>query len=296
MTLPAYSAMASNNERILGRAGERDGIDIIVNMATEDEEEALRDEEMETLYQIRQTRRQQIAERDQRQTERDAARRQRDNAALADIRSRTRAANNDTSVQDLQQQATQARQQRLRSVSSVSYADLGVARHDGSRVDASNFESEDIGLLSDAASVGRRSRDMTPSLHRRDVSVGSFVSVNSDVPSPAYPGSRSSSSVDMSRTITGDGQLGSRPEMVEADVGGEGMLPPQYEEMSLDEENSPPQYAQGEQRREGRGEDLQDPRQERQRSSSYVGQLPEIVIGPEISLDLGEQSTRRDGR
>ncbi|KAK3180178.1 hypothetical protein K4F52_008480 [Lecanicillium sp. MT-2017a] len=291
MTLPPYSVSASNTEQILGREGDRDGIDVIVNMATEENDEALRDEEMETLYQIREARRRQIAEREERRSERAAARQRRDNSALAEINERTRAANDDTTVDDLRQHASNTQDRRLRSVSSVSYADLGIARHDGSRVDVSNVDAENTGLLSDAASIGRTSRDMTPSRHRRDLSVGSFVSVDSGIPSPAYPGSRSSSRVDVSRTLSAeDPGLGSSPEMVEADLGDESMPPPEYEEVSLGEDDAqqPPQYA------EERAEQLQVPETStgRQRSSSYTGPLPDIVIGEAFSVDLGEAPTR----
>ncbi|KAM3468422.1 hypothetical protein MY5147_007964, partial [Beauveria neobassiana] len=81
MTLPAYRAEASTNEQVLGRAGDRDGVDVIVDLPTEEREEALRDEEMAALYQIRALRRQQILEREQRRTEREAARARNDRAA-----------------------------------------------------------------------------------------------------------------------------------------------------------------------------------------------------------------------
>ena len=57
MTLPAYRPKATEQELVLGREGERDGIDIVVELQTAEDEEALRDEEMEALYQIRAARR-----------------------------------------------------------------------------------------------------------------------------------------------------------------------------------------------------------------------------------------------
>lgn len=55
MTLPAYSRSVRENERILAREGERDGIDVVLEAPeTEMEEEERREEEMESLYQIRQ--------------------------------------------------------------------------------------------------------------------------------------------------------------------------------------------------------------------------------------------------
>ena len=65
VTLPPYRQSALHTERVLGREGERDGVDVIVDLPTEEDHEAQREDEMEALYQIRQTRRQQIAERDE---------------------------------------------------------------------------------------------------------------------------------------------------------------------------------------------------------------------------------------
>ena len=46
MTLPAYSSAARENERVLGREGERAGMDNVIELPeTQDEEEMQRDEE-----------------------------------------------------------------------------------------------------------------------------------------------------------------------------------------------------------------------------------------------------------
>lgn len=153
ITLPAYRPDADNGEQVLGREGERDGVDVIVELPTAEDAENLREEEMETLYQIRQTRRRQNQEREDRRRERQEAQQRGDQRALAQIRASTRAANEDHSLDELRANVGRIQENRNRSVSSVSYGELGVARHDGSRLRASSNDSERMGLLSDAASI-----------------------------------------------------------------------------------------------------------------------------------------------
>jgi hypothetical protein len=62
MTLPPYSHAPRETEEIIGREGERDGLDMVVEFPeTQDEEERQREDQMESLYQIRLARRQEIA-------------------------------------------------------------------------------------------------------------------------------------------------------------------------------------------------------------------------------------------
>lgn len=231
MTLPAYRPMASNNEQVLGREGERDGVDVIVDLPTAEDDEALRDQEMEALYQVRVARRQMNAEREERRRQRQEAQARNDQTALAQIRASARAAagNNDT-LNELRQNVGQVQESRHRSVSSVSYGDLGVARHDGTRLRASSNDSERMGLLSDAASIAlsARSGAHSPGLgsrHQRGASVSSVVSdIDSDFPSPGLTRPRTSS----------QGRAGSSPELVEAHEAGP---PPEYENVSLDDDS-----------------------------------------------------------
>jgi hypothetical protein len=189
MTLPAYSATANANEQVLGKEGERAGIDVVLeHPETVDEEEERRDEEMESLYQIRRARRQEAAEREERRRARREARDRGDLVTLArlEAESRRRAAEAaDGLLLSAQLIAEhQARNgSRDRRVSSVQYADVGVARHDGSRVRAASFESDHRPLLDSAASFGAasvatRPGSETPSgYHRRsDVSAISATS------------------------------------------------------------------------------------------------------------------------
>ena len=128
---------------------------------------------MESLYQIRQTRRQEINERNQRRRERQAAREAGDWARLeqlrlqSEARARARAgsaASAGSSTTSLPIAAANAssmiadhharNSSRDRRVSSVSYAELGLARHDGSRLRADSVESDHRPLLDSAASMG----------------------------------------------------------------------------------------------------------------------------------------------
>jgi hypothetical protein len=61
MTLPAYSRSVRENERVLGREGERAGMDNVVELPeTAEDEESQRNDEMESLYQIRLARRAEV--------------------------------------------------------------------------------------------------------------------------------------------------------------------------------------------------------------------------------------------
>ncbi|KFA65569.1 hypothetical protein S40285_04324 [Stachybotrys chlorohalonatus IBT 40285] len=235
MTLPAYRPSAANNEQVLGREGDRDGIDVIVDLPNEEDLERQRDQEMEAMYQIRAARREQSSARSERTREQEEAAARRDNAALADIRARTRAASNShqTQIEELRGDIERLKDARQRSVSSVSYADLGVARHDGTRLRASSNDSERMGLLSDAASFTQstRSRGHSPGLrHQRNQSVSSVGSFDSDFTAPR-------------RRSSAEDRAGSSPELVEADVGTEAMPPPEYEDVSLNDELDVPPNA-----------------------------------------------------
>ncbi|KAH9868342.1 hypothetical protein J1614_007414 [Plenodomus biglobosus] len=158
MTLPAYSPAVRDNERVLAREGERGGIDSVVELPeTLDEEEQQRDEEMESLYQIRLARRIEAADREARRQARRDARARGDVQALTDLR---RAADEaaDLSVSQILIAEHQNRvRNRERRVSSVAYGDLGVARHDGTRLRANSSESDHRPLLDSAASISGQS-------------------------------------------------------------------------------------------------------------------------------------------
>ncbi|KAJ9662301.1 hypothetical protein H2198_001435 [Neophaeococcomyces mojaviensis] len=161
MTLPAYSQAPKETEQVLGREGERGGMDTVVEYPeTVEEEEAVRDAEMESLYQIRQARRREIAEREERRRERREARERGDSQRLEELRresrQRTQAANNGSTgnlTADVLIAEHQSRP-KDRRVSSVAYGAVGQVRHDGTRVRANSHESERGGLLAGAAPMG----------------------------------------------------------------------------------------------------------------------------------------------
>ena len=155
-TLPAYSAVPLENEGVLGREGERAGMDTVVEFPeTNEEEEGRREAEMASLWQIRQQRRQEAAEREDRRRRRREARARGDMEALSALRHETalrvtlERANGSNSMV-----AEHNARPRERRISAVSYGDLGVARHDGSRVRANSTESDSRPLLNDASRTG----------------------------------------------------------------------------------------------------------------------------------------------
>lgn len=276
MTLPAYRPTANTNEQVLGREGERSGVDIIVDLPDEEHHEALRDEEMAALYEVRELRRQFAASEETRRAEQQDALRRNDVSSLLESRTRSRSSAENTNgrIDELRVQIVDARDRRHRSVSSVSYGDLGVARHDGSRLRASSNDSERMGLLSDAASIGSAS-------HHRGRSVSSVGSVDSRSQSPA------------NRPASSEPIAGSSPELVDGDLGSESHPPPEYEEASSRGESpaivsashspreSPPDYSSPiEQRNPGRDLGLNI-------------SLPEIRIEPEINMDRSSSTARR---
>jgi hypothetical protein len=167
MTLPAYSRTPKDTEQVIGREGERAGMDTVVEFPeTADDEEARREEQMESLYQIRLARRREIAEREERRRERREARERGDTARLEELRREQRqragestsSLNGGVSVSAATLIAEHQSRGRERRVSSVAYASLGEVRHDGTRLRANSAEEERGGLLSDAAPMGGSTR------------------------------------------------------------------------------------------------------------------------------------------
>ncbi|TGJ85706.1 hypothetical protein E0Z10_g3023 [Xylaria hypoxylon] len=336
MTLPKYTNTANEDERVLGRAGERDGVDIILEMPSAEQHEALRDEEMETMYQIRLTRRQMNSEREERRRLTQEARQRGDTAALDELRARRRAENEDTTIEELRETQGQIRTRRERAVSSVSYADLGVARHDGSRLRANSTESERVGLLSDAASIALSTRSPSAMSNRRVSDLGSLAL---DTRSPSAQSHHRMRSVSSVLSLDNNGELsprsgaatpqlggghhtraGSSPEILtEADLGDSDMPPPDYEDVSLDDARSgattpmlfhepPPGYS-GHDRKNSESEsgDLAGPADDdRGRRSSHlssrgvggVPQLPSLRIRglPQIVIEPSTAHPGEHGR
>jgi len=196
MTLPPYHPTPHPHERLIAREGERAGIDTVIEFPeTADEEELRREQEMDSLFQIRQARRQEIAERNERRRERAEARAAGDWARLEQLRlqsqMRTRAraestgsatsstldqpagivitsSHGNTSTNSLIADHHARTASRDHRISSVSYAELGLARHDGSRIRADSVESDHCPLLVSAAGMGGGANDhRTPPSSRR---------------------------------------------------------------------------------------------------------------------------------
>jgi hypothetical protein len=155
ITLPSYSRLPKEEEQVIGREGERADMDMVLEFPeTADEEEDRREGEMESLYQIRLRRREELAEREDRQRQRREALATNDFARLQQITRDSQAAreqnqNNGTSARAmLAEHQSQAGHQRF---SSVSYAEVGHVRHDGSRIRANSAESEQRPLLNSEA-------------------------------------------------------------------------------------------------------------------------------------------------
>ena len=160
MTLPPYSADARDTEQILGREGEREGMDTVVEFPeTQEEEETRREDEMESLYRIRVRRREERAAREERRRLRREARARNDREALEALRRESRRARSPGNAEGSREELSAAAlleehrtRDRGRRFASVDYGSLGVARHDGSRVRANSNES-DRPLLDSAASM-----------------------------------------------------------------------------------------------------------------------------------------------
>ena len=330
LTLPAYRNKPNENERVLGREGERDGVDVVVEFPTAEEQEAMREEEMEAMYQVRVARRQQVAERDELRRQRAEARQRGDHVRLSELRTQTRAITRDNSaVNELRESHQQAKTRRQRAVSSVSYHDLGVARHDGTRIRVSS-DSERIGLLSDAASINAPSTRAPSSLnthHLRQHSTSSVVSLDSDAgvgngngngaPSPALP--RSGAATPQPSTANSQTFAGSSPEIiVEADLGDTSMprpdphSPPDYEELSLEDARSgattpvfinepPPNYPGGPAASASSESERDDGERERRlsfRSADLVDRLDDggDLSGAGDTAAVGSQRRNSNGR
>ncbi|KAK2745870.1 hypothetical protein FQN57_003483 [Myotisia sp. PD_48] len=186
MTLPSYTPSPNPSEQVIGREGERAGMDVVVEFPeTGEEEEGRREEEMESLYQIRLTRRREVAEREELRRQRREARERGDRARLEELRqaSRARSATNQSASTNgsaitlsaatlLAEHQSRGREKR---VSSVSYAAIGHVRHDGTRLRANSQDSDSRPLLDSAAGMETIPLDS----HQRRPSATSLASASS---------------------------------------------------------------------------------------------------------------------
>lgn len=206
MTLPAYSADPKASEQIIGREGERGGMDMVIEFPeTVAEEETRREEQMESLYQIRLARRVEQEEREERRRQRREARERSDWDRLNELRrerrerarneasrqggdaaaasSTTLSANDAGRANSASLIAEHQSRGRDKRVAAVEYAEVGHVRHDGTRLRANSQESDSRPLLDAAASMGGVSgRDspsnVTPSRSRGNSGASSVMSIS----------------------------------------------------------------------------------------------------------------------
>jgi hypothetical protein len=309
MTLPAYRPAPHDSERVLGREGDRAGIDVVLEFpeTVSEIEESRRDEEMEALYQVRLARRTEAAEREELRRLRREARERNDWVALEELRTRSRAqdeARGTRNLEELREEHARLRD-RPRAVSSVSYADLGVASHDGTRIRANSEESERP-LLGDAASLA------SSRFHRRDRSASSVLSIDSDLPSPGLTRSRGNSNAESllrhsSAANEGDSVAMSSPEIINAETDEEfpSNEPPEYEDVALQDHDdvvrdAPPDYTSP---MEARAPELPlaDTRNSSNSSTSSrptngAPRLPSLQLVPSIVVDIASPISRIEER
>ena len=209
MTLPAYSQAPKETEQVIGREGDRAGMDTVVEFPENPgEEEARREEEMESLFQIRQARRQEIAEREQRRQERREARARGDWARLEELTRDSRARadgarlgatavnGSNTNISAATLLVEHQSRGRERRVSAVTYASLGHVRHDGTRLRANSDESERGALLGGAAPMGEGEG------HGRNRADSGSSSLFSTLPRPHFRDRSTSSVLSISTTAS----------------------------------------------------------------------------------------------
>ena len=319
MTLPPYRPAPSTSEQLIAREGERAGVDTVVEYPeTIEEEEARREEDMQSLYQIRQARRRELNERDERRRERAAAREAGDWARLEQLRlqsqarQRARADSAASSTSSLPGEASSAaliaeHQARAashdRRVSSVSYASLGLARHDGSRIRADSIDSDHRPLLDSAASMGGNNRSATssrrgsasfqatnipPLPQHRNVSISSGLNGETLTPQTTTHGERSDSDPPMLTPSTNDSvspHFTHHEPLPDED-------PPAYGEQreSYEDEEAPPYFSSTAQR----GHGSQPPRLQPVPAIEVIDSTP-ANTGPPTPVD-GTDEPRRGRR
>lgn len=91
MTLPPYSQSPKPTEQVIAREGERAGMDMVMEYPeTAEEQETRREEQMDSMYQIRLQRRQELADREARRRERRDARSRGDSTRLEQLNAGSR--------------------------------------------------------------------------------------------------------------------------------------------------------------------------------------------------------------
>lgn len=281
MTLPEYRAIANpDKERTIAREGERGGMDVVIEFPeTQDEEEARREQHMQTLYEIRLAR---SADREERRARREARRRGErlpSNSSVASaVTGRLRTPSGSAPPQtlgagvssllnveagDSPRSSTPAVSSRVQDVlasrsanslaaliaepeprlSQVTYADIGVARPDGSRVRESSVGSDQRVLLGDVSAMGNsHSRQSSSGSvntipyhhgHARStsaLSITTYATANGSAPTPSISRTTRRGSGDSFQFVQlhGHGRRGS-------DLTDLRMNPPEYDRLQFEE-------------------------------------------------------------
>ncbi|CEJ55577.1 hypothetical protein PMG11_01828 [Penicillium brasilianum] len=219
ITLPPYSASPKPTEQIIAREGERAGMDMVVEFPeTAEEQESRREDQMEALYQLRVQRRQELADRETRRRERREARARGDSIRLEQLNEETRARSrrrreateSNTSLTASAVIADHQSRERDRRIASVSYADLGHVRHDGSRLRADSHASDSDyhPLLQNAAMHASSPSLMDPPSNRSGVQSFASTLSNEGDPLVLRPTSTRGSSTQSMPQAVEEGDLG----------------------------------------------------------------------------------------
>ena len=276
MTLPEYRAIANpDKERTIAREGERGGMDVVIEFPeTQDEEEARREQHMQTLYEIRLAR---TADREERRARREARRRGErvpSNTSVARLRTPSGSAPPQTlgggvssllnvEAGDSPRASTPAISSRVQDVLAsrsastlaaliaepegrlpqVTYADIGVARPDGSRVRESSVGSDQRVLLGDAATMGNsHSRQNSPGSintipynygHARSTSAlssATYVTANPNASTPSIARTTRRGSSDSFQFVQLHGHRRQSSDLTDMR-----MDPPEYERLQFEE-------------------------------------------------------------
>lgn len=162
-TLPEYAIYHKSTEQLLGRAGEGDGIDTVVEFPdiAEAAEKEPREDETEALYKVRRARRNEIAACEEHRRLRRETRDRDDFDTLDELRTRGRTESN-SSLDALGAEHSRLRE-RERAIGQVLYEGLGVEHLDESRLRA-NSEEPKRPLLGGAGDMGAGGRASMGSL------------------------------------------------------------------------------------------------------------------------------------
>jgi hypothetical protein len=180
ITLPSYSRLPKDEEQVIAREGERSGMDLVVEFPeTAEDQENRREEEMSSLYDIRVRRREELAERDERRRQRQEARAAGDTDRLMQLSRASMASrqNRDRPSASTMLAEHQSRDRHQR-FASVSYADIGHVRHDGSRIRANSNDSDHRPLLEENVRQSTQSILTVQSQARSSVSGISSISTS----------------------------------------------------------------------------------------------------------------------